>query len=349
MSAEAPPQAPSQKHDRLVTLKARSYADLGDQLGERFRDDFHAALDREKANKDWSLWRGNAEHLLPFAEQEPFKSYMDEFRAYVKAVGANFLDAFTLACEDGVKSDEIQQDHCTTGTIQDENGPRYVVSVEDWDEGHENTVYPLIVEMNGVVKHELAYKHGFRGLAVTATPDGAWFTHSRRHRGEKRGVPHVLTARAISETQCVVDAMELLRIERNAGFAHMRVEPRRRLPILFECTSDDFSLSLLPGALEVDANHYRDGRLLEKQIGPDATHSVKRAAAAQTLIQPGMTPEQIKAAIMPRRPEDIKEHTVFNNRSIAVTFLHVREGILELYLKTEPDKGFVTYPLGQAA
>jgi hypothetical protein len=99
-------------HVYFHTISAKTNADLGTQLGERFWREFKIGLSRKAFDPEWGKKVDRSQDLLDRAESH-FPKLVEELEGYARGAKADFRELWALSLEDEL--DEIvPREKCTT-------------------------------------------------------------------------------------------------------------------------------------------------------------------------------------------------------------------------------------------
>ncbi len=325
------------KHDNFFIFKAKNNHELGVLMGKNFSSHATSIIEKESKKSDWSPRVLEAQKYLKI-NQKYFPNFIDELNGYSKGSGIELIYLWTLLLEDEVNY-VTNKNKCTTIII---NGGLLIAHNEDWVKTAENTICFLLKEIGKIKIFELHYYHTLGGDSISINSNGfVSAVNSLSHSDAQIGVSRNVIARWLSETKNPEkDFQKLENIPRASGYNHNIVNLDGKIWNL-ECTAKKI-ISAHPKAPFVHTNHYLSKLKLFDTNNND-TATIERYNFAQLKNRSQMKIDELISITDDTSKGDIK--SIMNERTVAKMVVDMKNLVVKGWLKTEKEKGWVTYNL----
>lgn len=258
---------------------------------------------------------------------------MDELRGYASGAQVNFIDLFALSLEDEL--DLISSEHCTSivagkGTLIGHN--------EDWDEHSENRICIVQKTIQGVTILELYYHNTLGGNAVSINSYGfISMVNSLPCRRLAPGISKNFIARFLSETKDPsTDSKRISEIPRMSPYSITLVRNAGEI-INIEFDNERVTIEK-PNAPFIHTNHFL---FQENLCTPDPTSTTfHRFDTASKNIRNVHSIETLEKLTGTQVGGDFD---IFNPRTLARVLIDTEKKQVNIWLRREAKKGFVTY------
>ena len=324
------------KHASYLDLKAPDHRRFGEMLGRVLAKDVQEDVARAKIEKDFSEQRKKALAYLPAARRWA-PHLMEEFEGYAVGAGVTLEDVWLLTLEDEME----QLEHCTSVLT---NEGRMLAHNEDWDvPGSEHRVYVLRRRIGREETLELYYRNTLGGNAIGIGPHGMMYAVNTIDCADARvGVPRNFLARAAADARSLKEAIELLTTARRAsGHAYLFMHGADYASV--EVTATKLAAKHHPSLPFCHTNHILDPHLAASRQTFGHYHgSEGRLRVARELVKPHMKPEALEKAL-----EDTShgpEKSLLNQDTVGRVLIDFDRKTFNVWLKREPEKGWVDYP-----
>ncbi len=311
-------------------------AACGRQLGRLFGAKVREYIEDEEDSRHWRRLRVEADRYLAVAAKY-FPTYIEELRAYADAARVDLLDLWTMSISEELDDAE----KCTTVVT---NNGRLIAHNEDWDADAVEDICILKRTCAGVTTLELYY-YGcpLGGTALSICSRGyVQAINSLNHVDQRLGIPKIVIARRLSElADAARELPDLLALPRASGFAHTLVDRSGRTTAV-ECSAKRQSVRH-PKLPFVHTNHMLDGALSDVQGELDGRSTIERYNAACTLASPAMD----RAGLTKLTGDSTRGpvNSVLNENTIARAIVDLDRRVASFWLRREPRKGWVDYPI----
>ncbi len=323
------------KHLHFYKIAAKTHFELGHTLGKLFKSPslftYNAILSKMLSVP--SLLEKSKLYLE--ISKKYFPHYIEELEGYAKGMGVNF-DSFWLTFLN--EEFDIYPDKCTSCYVG--NG-QLVGHNEDFDDHYKKRITILEKTIRGVTIFELFYYNGLGGTAASVNSFGFTQTvNTLNHTDEQIGVPRNMIARWLSETKDPEeDFQKLKKIPRSLGYNHTFSSPNGQVWNI-ESTAGEARLTM-PKTPYVHTNHYLTD-LKNKEIHAPTTSSYERYeyASSQTVsVKDKKDVEQLL-----ENTSNLEKDKKKNN-TIARFVVDRASKSIDVWLKREEQKGWITYPV----
>lgn len=311
-------------------------AACGRQLGRLFGATVRAYIEDEEGSRHWRRLKADADRYLAVTAKY-FPAYVEELQAYADAARVDLLDLWTMSIGDGLEDAE----KCTTVVT---NNGRLIAHNEDWDADAVDDICILKRTCGGVTTLELYY-YGcpLGGTALSICSRGfVQAINSLNHVDQRVGIPKIVIARRLSELADTKQELPgLLALPRASGFAHTLVDRSGRTTAI-ECSAKRQSVRR-PELPFVHTNHMLDDALCDVQGELDGRSTIDRYNAACALAAPAMDRTALTKLTGDNRRGPI--NSVLNENTIARAIVDLDRRVASFWLRREPRKGWVDYPI----
>jgi len=323
-------------HANYHEVAGTDAAACGRQLGYLFGAKVRAYIEDEEDARHWPRLRAEADRYLAVTAKY-FPAHIEELQAYADAARVDLLDLWTMSISEELDDAE----KCTTVVT---NNGRLIAHNEDWDADAVEDICILKRTCAGVTTLELYY-YGcpLGGTALSICSRGyIQAINSLNHVDQRVGIPKIVLARRLSE---LADAGQelpaLLALPRASGFAHTLVDQSGRTTAV-ECSAKRQSVRH-PKLPFVHTNHMLDGALSDVQGELDGRSTIERYNAACTLAAPAMD----RAGLTKLTGDSTRGpvNSVLNENTIARAIVDLDRRVASFWLRREPRKGWVDYPI----
>jgi hypothetical protein len=311
-------------------------AACGRQLGRLFGATVRAYIEDEEGSRHWRRLKADADRYLAVTAKY-FPAYVEELQAYADAARVDLLDLWTMSIGDELEDAE----KCTTVVT---NNGRLIAHNEDWDADAVDDICILKRTCGGVTTLELYY-YGcpLGGTALSICSRGfVQAINSLNHVDQRVGIPKIVIARRLSELADTKQELPgLLALPRASGFAHTLVDRSGRTTAI-ECSAKRQSVRR-PELPFVHTNHMLDDALCDVQGELDGRSTIDRYNAACALAAPAMDRTALTKLTGDNRRGPV--NSVLNENTIARAIVDLDRRVASLWLRREPRKGWVDYPI----
>ncbi len=322
------------QHNNYFEITADSYFDLGFQQGKLFKAEAVATVEQKKQHKHWQAVVEKSQEYLSYT-QEALPHLVEELRGYAKSTEIPFDEFWAASLEDEVAN----LDKCTTIVT---NEGKLVAHTEDWDANAQDAICVLKKSINDLTIFELFYYNTLGGNSISINSHG--FVHainSLSHTGAQVGIPHNCIARYMSETSNPdQDFARLSAMRRASGYNHNIVSVDGEVWNI-ESTAIKQKMTK-PNAPFAHTNHYLS-ELQEFENNDNATYTFERYEQAKHNVQNTLSIAEAQALLSDESQG--KQKSIFNERTIARTIFDLEKMQAYIWLRREPEKGWVEYDL----
>jgi len=325
-------------HLNFHTFVAKTNADLGHQLGERFQREFEIGLGRKISDPLWGRKVDRAQDFVEVSESH-FPHLVEELEGYARGAKADFRELWALNLEDEL-NEIVPAEKCTTVVT---NGGRLIGHNEDWEMGQGDAVCLLKKTVGDLTIFEFWYYNTLGGNAVGINSNG--FVHavnSLSSSDRQLGIPRNILARWLSETADPdSDFRKMARIPRSSSYGYNLISSQGELWVI-EATAKKQNL-LRPEPPFVHANHYL-GELKEFEATENSTSTYGRYEFATKNLKPKMSVDELigLSGDISKGPKS----SLLNERTVGRMVIDLENRLAHVWLAREAEKGWVAYPLG---
>lgn len=327
-------------HLNFHTIVAKNNAELGHQLGERFRGEFEVGLGRKSSDPQWGRKVDQAQDCVEVVESH-FPHLVEELEGYARGARADFRELWALSLEDELK--EVgSREKCTTVVT---NGGLLIGHNEDWESGLDDALCLLKKTVGDLTIFEFFYYNTLGGNAVGINSNGFVHTvNSLNSSDRQRGVPRNMIARWLSETcDPDFDFRRMAQIPRSSSYGYNLVSAQGDLWCI-EATAKKQSF-LRPESPFVHANHYM-GELKAFEATENATSTYERYKTATEYVKPKMSADALVSLLGDTSMGP--KSSLLNERTVGRMVIDLKNRLAQVWLAREAEKGWVAYPLGFA-
>ncbi len=324
-------------HLHFHTIIAKTNADLGHQLGERFGKEFEVGLGRRASDPLWGERVDRAQDLLDICESF-FPHLIEELEGYARGAKADFRELWALNLEDEL-GEIVPSEKCTSMVT---NGGLLIGHNEDWETGAEDAVCLLKKTVGDLTIFEFFYYNTLGGNAVGVNSNG--FVHAVNSLSSSDlqfGVPRNVLARWFSETDDPdSDFRRMASVPRSSSYGYNLVSSQGDLWCI-EATAKKQNL-LRPETPFVHTNHYV-GELKVFEATQNSTSTYERFEIASKGLKPKMSVTELinLSGDQSKGPRS----SLLNERTVGRMVIDLENLLAHVWLAREANKGWVAYPL----
>jgi hypothetical protein len=323
-------------HANYHEVAGADAAACGRQLGRLFGATVREYIEDEQDSRHWRRLKAEAKRYLDVTAKY-FPAYLEELQAYAAAARVDLLDLWTMSI--GEELDDAEK--CTTVVT---NNGLLIAHNEDWDADAVEDICILKRTCAGVTTLELYY-YGcpLGGTALSICSRGyVQAINSLNHVDHRLGIPKIVIARRLSElADARRELSDLLALPRATGFAHTLIDRSGRTTAV-ECSAKRHSIRH-PELPFVHTNHMLDDALSDVEGELDGRSTIERYNAACTLAAPAMDRAALTTLTGDNRRGPV--NSVLNENTIARAIVDLDRRIASFWLRREPRKGWVDYPI----
>lgn len=324
-------------HLNFHTIVAKNNADLGHQLGERFRKEFEIGLGRKASDPEWGRKVDRSQDCVEVAESH-FPHLVEELEGYARGARADFRELWALSLEDELSELGVTE-KCTTIVT---NGGRLIGHNEDWEKGLEDSLCLLKKTVGDLTIFEFYYYNTLGGNAAGANSNGfAHTVNSLTSSDRQRGVPRNMVARWLSETSDPdFDFRRMAQVPRSSSYGYNLVSVQGDLWCI-EATAKKQSL-LRPETPFVHTNHYTgDLKTFEATENSTSTYERYEYASKNLRLHMSVADWMELSGDISKGPKA----SLLNERTVGRMGIDFENRLAHVWLRREAKKGWVAYPL----
>ncbi len=323
-------------HKNYYEMRAASYIELGQLMGELFRSPVQALLEDSRMDQNWRAKVQKSKAYLKLTIPL-FPDIYDEIKGYSQGANVPLQELWTLMIEDELETSTHQK--CTSLVT---NNARLIGHNEDWDIDAKNYLCVVKKKIAQDVIFELHYVGTLGGNAISMNGFGyIQCINSLCHSDHQIGVPKNVISRFLSHTRSPIeDYKKINKIKRASGYHHGIISNQGQI---WSIESSAKALNLTESTSPfVHTNHYLS-ELAFYENSDQAVGSCKRFNYAQTFIEDNMNLINFKQLLENKSLGNTD--SLFNQNTLGMMIINLADMSIYVWLLREPEKGWVEYPL----
>jgi isopenicillin-N N-acyltransferase-like protein len=324
-------------HDHFYTFEGQNRHEIGEKVGETFRDEIVPALAELKRSPKWDRSREMDAKSLEFTKKK-FPAYVEELEGYAQGANIELLDAWSLCIEDDSAAYvEENPEHCTTVIT---NSGKLVAHNEDAASEFDQEKISIVRKvLPTVTTMELYYATSLGGTAVGANSFGYVQTiNTLFHSTISQGIPRVVISRFLLETKDPTSDLAFVSsLPKMSGYHHALIKNTGEMwNVEFNSSNEQLEKKELP---YVHTNHcvFDPSRTF-----PDDWSTLTRYKKARELVRDDMSFEELASIL---KDTSTPPHPIFNKYTMGQAIIDFQKSSIFIWLRREEEKGFVEYSL----
>ncbi len=324
-------------HKNFFEFEAKNNFDLGFAMGQSFSNAAKETISRSNVFGDWKVKIERAEKFLKF-NQEYFPEYIEEMRGYAQGAGVDFLDLYTISLEDEVNQD-YSAEKCTTLIT---NSGKLIAHNEDWEKYSEDKICIISKQIADLKILELYYYNTLGGNSVSINSNGfVSCINSLVSTKTNTGLSKNVIARWLSNTKDPDKDFEKLRdLPRSLGYSGNIIRTDGKIWNIEYNSSDEVVTH--PTSPFVHTNHYLTA-LKNFEGNTNINGTFNRYNVATEKIKDQMADEELETLMNDQI--DGATLSIMNERTIAKIIIDLKNRVAKIWLRREPELGFINYDL----
>lgn len=324
-------------HDHFYTFEGQNHQEIGQKVGETFRDEILLALAELKQSPKWEISREADTRSLELTKKY-FPAYVEELVGYAQGAKIDLLDAWSLCIEDDSAAYvEENQEHCTTvitnaGTLIAHNED----AATEFDQEKVSVVQKVLPNVTTI---ELYYATSLGGTAVGVNSYGYVQTiNTLFDSTTSQGIPRVVISRFLLETKDPASDLEYVSsLPKMSGYHHA----------LIKNTGEMWNVELNSLDTQVKRKEFPYVHTNHCVFDPGGTFpndwsTATRYQRARELIRDTMTFAEVSKVL---KDTSTPPHPIFNKYTMGQAIIDFQKSSIFIWLRREDEKGFVEYPL----
>lgn len=324
-------------HTHSYTFTADTPKEMGRQVGETFRDEIQKALVSLQQSPKWESSRSTDQASFELTRQH-FPEYVEELTGYAEGAGIPVMDAWSLCIEDESGAyEEENAEHCTSVIT---NGGLLIGHNEDSSTTRDQDKLSVVRKtLPTVSTFELYYATSIGGTAIGVNSHGyAQIINTLYHSNLQVGVPRVVISHFLLQTQDPEHDLALVsKIPKMSGYHHAIAKNTGEIWTV-EFNSSDERVRKESHAY-IHTNHCVFD---PSKTFPDDWGTLTRYTRARELVREQMSREELERLLQDTSTAPKK---IFNDWTMAQMIIDFKEHSAYVWLRREPEKGFVPYAL----